>query len=276
MYNKILDNSNGLIKQHELDIYREFFSYFFLLDYYFDPILNSFATEMPPGIKRDKAYMSIKNEDERYKALKDSIDDINSKKKNKRQKNQEDENINTEIYQNEVKQMYYDYKNILFVKSDKTIKKITTLNVIYYLFKINTDIFNGKFNPNGLIDHLQLFYKYIHNTHDYKIRIPFTTLNKFISRIKLESLLCLKEKSHNALCILSIITKRLNLSVQYKVTSVFAQLKDKAKVILKGLKEVLNFEGYKGINNMAGFLFETGNFLDIFLEKAESIYLDND
>ena len=278
-YNKI----NHLRKQHELDLYRELFRYFFLLDYYFDPILNSFATEMPPGIKRDKVYMSIKNEDKRYEALKNSINFINNKKKNKKHKYQENENMNTEIYQNDAKQMYYDFQNMLFIKkSDKITKRLTTQNVLTFLFKNiiknSIDIFNDnkKFNPNGLIEHLSFFYLFLASPHDYKIKIPFTTLNKLISRIKLESLLCLKEKSHNALGTLSKITAGLNLSVQAQVNTVFIQLTEKAKLILRGLFKVLNFEGYNRINNVKGFLFETGNFLDIFLEKAESIYLDND
>ena len=123
---------------------------------------------------------------------------------------------------------------------------------------------------------MSFFYLFLASPHDYKLKIPFTTLNKLISRIKLESLLCLKEKSHNALGTLSKITKGLNLSVQAQVNSVFIQLTEKAKLILRGLSRVLNFDGYNRINNVKGFLFETGNFLDIFLEKAESIYLDND
>ena len=278
-FNKI----NQFKKQHELDLYRELFRYFFLLDYYFDPILNSFATEMPPGIKRDKAYMSIKNEDKRYEALRNSINFINNKKKNKKHKYQESENLNTEIYQNDAKHMYYDYQNMLHIKKDeRNIKKLTTQNVLTFLFKnilkTSIDIFNDnkKFNPNGLIDHLSFFYLFLASPHDYKIKIPFTTLNKLISRIKLESLLCLKEKSHNSLGTLSKITAGLNLSVQAQVNNVFIQLTEKAKLILRGLAKVLNFEGYNRINNVKGFLFETGNFLDIFLEKAESIYLDND
>ena len=270
-------------KENELDLYRELFKFFFLLDYYFDPILNSFATEMPPGIKREKAYMSIKNEDKRYEALRNSINAINSKKKNKKHKYQESEIMNTEMYQNDAKQMYYDYKNMLHIKKDeKNTKKITTQFVLTFLFKNilknSVDIFNenNKFNPNGLIEHLSFFYLFLASPHDYKIKIPFTTLNKLISRIKLESLLCLKEKSHNSLGTLSKITAGLNLSVQSQVNTVFVQLTEKAKLILRGLSKVLNFEGYNRVNNVKGFLFETGNFLDIFLEKAESIYLDND
>ena len=278
-FNKI----NQFKKQNELDLYRELFKFFFLLDYYFDPILNSFATEMPPGIKREKSYMSIKNEDKRYEALRNSINFISNKKKNKKHKYQENENMNSEIYQNEAKQMYYDYQNMLYIKKDdQNSKKLTTQNVLTFLFKNiiknSIDIFkdNNKFNPNGLIEHLSFFYLFLASPHDYKIKIPFTTLNKLISRIKLESLLCLKEKSHNALGTLSKITTGLNLSVQTQVNTVFVQLTEKAKLILRGLSKVLNFEGYNRVNNVKGFLFETGNFLDIFLEKAESIYLDND
>ena len=275
-YNKL----NQFKKQHELDLYRELFKFFFLLDYYFDPILNSFATEMPEGIKRDKAYMSIKNEKKRYEALKNSINFTNNKKKNKKHKYQENENMTDEMYQNEVKQMYYDYKNMINIETNE--RKITAQNLLSFLFKNilknSIDIFkdNKKFNPNGLIEHMFFFYLFLASPHDYKIKIPFTTLNKLISRIKLESLLCLKEKSHNSLGTLSKITAGLNLSVQAQVNSVFIQLTDKAKLILRGLAKVLNFEGYNRTNNVKGFLFETGNFLDIFLEKAESIFLDND
>ena len=275
-YNKL----NQFKKQHELDLYRELFIFFFLVDYYFDPILNSFATEMPPGIKRDKAYMSIKNEEKRYEALKNSINYTNNKKKNKKHKYQENENMIDEMYQNEAKQMYYDYQNMLNITRND--RKLTSQNLLSFLFKNilknSIDMFkaNKKFNPNGLIEHMSFFYLFLASPHDYKIKIPFTTLNKLISRIKLESLLCLKEKSHNSLGTLSKITAGLNLSVQAQVNSVFIQLTDKAKLILRGLAKVLNFEGYNRTNNVKGFLFETGNFLDIFLEKAESIFLDND
>ena len=271
---------NQFKKQHELDLYRELFKFFFLLDYYFDPILNSFATKMPPEVERDKAYMSIKNEVKRYEALKNSINCANNKKKNKKHKIQENENMIDEMYQNEVKQMYYDYQNMLYIKRNE--RKITSQNVLSFLFKNilknSIDIFNDnkKFNPNGLIEHMSYFYLFLFSPHDYKIRIPFTTLNKLISRIKLESLLCLKEKSHNSLGTLSKITAGLNLSVQAQVNSVFIQLTDKAKLILRGLAKVLNFEGYNMTSKVEGFLFETGNYLDIFLEKAESIFLDND
>ena len=275
---------NLMKKQTELDFYRILFKYFFLLDYYFDPILNSFATQMPPGIRRDNAYMSIKNEDERYKALLNTINNINTENKDKKYKDQENDYIFPELYQNDVKQMYYDYQNMLYIiQKDGKKRKILTSDILIFIFRnnpqISLDVFRKKFNPNGLIDHLLYFYFFLGGPHDYKIKIPFTTLNKLISRIKLESLLCLKERSHNSLGSLSAIYSKpqgLKLSINSKVIDTFKHLTAKAKLIMIGLLKVINFEGYKGINNMERFLFETGNFLDIFLEKAESINLDNE
>ena len=68
-----LKKINAAKKYHELDLYRELFKFFFLCDYYFDPVLNSFATKMPQGIARDKSYMNIKNEERRYESLRDYI-----------------------------------------------------------------------------------------------------------------------------------------------------------------------------------------------------------
>ena len=90
---------------------------------------------------------------------------------------------------------------------------------------------NKKFNPNGLIEHMGFFYLYLASPHDYKIKIPKTTLNKLISRIKLESLLCLKEKSHNSLGTLSKIVSGLGISIKTQIKTVFNQLTEKAKLI---------------------------------------------
>ena len=267
-------------KYHELDLYRELFKFFFLCDYYFDPVLNSFATTMPKEVIRDKSYMNPKNEEERYKALNEYISKIKSLKKLKN--NKYEILLMSDLYINEVKQMYYEYMNLLRIKNSSMDFKLTTKHLLISLFKnilkTSVNIFKSdkKFNPNGLIEHMTFFYLYLASPHDYKIRIPLTTLNKLISRIKLESLLCLKEKSHHALGTLSKITSQLDISVKTQVNSVFVQLTEKAKLILKGLLKVLNFEGYNNVDNVKGFLFETGNFLDIFLEKADGINLAND
>ena len=284
IYEKNVDTEkiNAAKKYHELDLYRELFQFFFLLDYYFDPVLNSFATKMPQGIKREKSYMDFKNEDRRYEALKDYINLISNKKSLKKYKYDEEEIYIGDLYINDIKQMYYDYHNLLRIRNSNTIRKLTTKQVLISLFKNiiknSVTIFKSdkKFNPNGLIEHICFFYLYLASPHDYKIKIPLTTLNKLISRIKLESLLCLQEKSHHALGTLSKITSSLDISVKNQVNSVFVQLTEKAKLILKGLLRVLNFQGYNEVDNVKGFLFETGNFLDIFLEKAESINLSND
>ena len=273
---------NQAKKCHELDLYRELFKFFFLCDYYFDPILNSFATKMPQGIKRDKSYMNARNEAKRYEALKDYINIKENKKNSKKYKFDEYETLINELFINDAKQMYYDYMNLLRIKNSEVDRVLTTKTLLISIFKNITknsvNIFRSdkKFNPNGLIEHMTFFYLYLASPHDYRIKIPLTTLNKLISRIKLESLLCLKEKSHHALGTLSKITSGLDISVKTQVNSVFIQLTEKAKLILRGLLKVLNFDGYNEVDNVKGFLFETGNFLDIFLEKADSINLAND
>ena len=100
---------------------------------------------------------------------------------------------------------------------------------------------NIRFNPNAYIDHLSYIYLFLSRPHDYKIKIPFTTLNKLISRIKIESVLCYREKSHNSLSALSKITKGLNLSLQEQINKKYNQLCQKAQLIIKGLTKILNF-----------------------------------
>ena len=269
------DKINKSKKYYELDLYRELFKFFFLCDYYFDPILNSFATKMPQNIPRDKNYMNKKIEGKRYECLKNYIID-------KELINKEDPIYTSDLFIDNAKQMYYDYINFLRIKKNKTkIREITIKQVLFSIFKNrakNSVIFKDdkKFNPNGILEHMWFFYFYLYTPHDYKIKIPLTTLNKLISRIKLESLLCLKEKSHSALGTLTKITTGLNISIKTQVESVYNRLTEKARLILRGLEKVLNFSGYNKVENVKGFLFETGNFLDIFLEKAESINLSND
>ena len=270
-------------KYYELDLYRELFKFFFLCDYYFDPVLNSFATKMPQTIRREKSYMSIKNEERRYKDLKDYINFITSQKSLKKSKPDEDKIFTNDLYLDDAKQMYYDYMNFLRMKNSDIERRLTTKHLLISIFKniiknnsINILKNESKFNPNGLIDHMVFFYLYLATPHDYKIKIPLTTLNKLISRIKLESLLCLKEKSHHALGTLSKITSGLDISIKSQINSVYIQLTEKAKLISGGLEKVLNFDGYNSVDNVRGFLFETGNFLDIFLEKADNINLSND
>ena len=278
------DKINKAQKYHELDLYRELFKFFFLCDYYFDPILNSFATTMPFDIRREKNYMNPKIEEKRYAYLRKYIHSIANEKLKKNIKNEEKKiykMYSSELFIDDLKQMIYDYMNFLEMK-DSNGEKLTMKKVLISIFKNitknNVNIFKDdkKFNPNGVIEHMCFFYLYLSTPHDYKIKIPLSTLNKLISRIKLESLLCLKEKSHHALGTLSKITSGLNISVKTQVDSVFKQLTEKASLILRGLEKVLNFYGYSQVENVKGFLFETGNFLDIFLEKAEGINLSND
>ena len=227
--------------------------------------------------------MSIKNEERRYKDLKDYINFITSQKSLKKSKPDEDKIFTNDLYLDDAKQMYYDYMNFLRMKNSDIERRLTTKHLLISIFKniiknnsINILKNESKFNPNGLIDHMVFFYLYLATPHDYKIKIPLTTLNKLISRIKLESLLCLKEKSHHALGTLSKITSGLDISIKSQINSVYIQLTEKAKLISGGLEKVLNFDGYNSVDNVRGFLFETGNFLDIFLEKADNINLSND
>ena len=135
---------------------------------------------------------------------------------------------------------------------------------------------NIQFNPNGFIDHLTFFYLFLKRPHDYKIKIPFTTLNKYISRIKIESILCAQEKSHNNLSFLSKITSLLNISCKNIINKIYNNLSKKSLIILKGLNDVLNFKGIEKYSKTNQFIFENGNFLDIFIEKSEEINLEND
>ena len=276
-------------KQQELELYRKLFQYFFLLDYYFDPILNSFSTYNSNYIKRGNDYMNIKNQDERYAQLRMSI---NPKEKNVNNENKRiNQKENTiEIPEEEARIMYYEYKNHLnYIQTqicrDKIIKKITKnqtpQDILEEIYKniINTQSLfpkNIRFNPNAYIDHLSYIYLFLSRPHDYKIKIPFTTLNKLISRIKIESVLCYREKSHNSLSALSKITKGLNLSLQEQINKKYNQLCQKAQLIIKGLTKILNFEGKEKYSHIRSFIFESGNFLDIFIKKADEINLECD
>ena len=107
-----IKNSKSKIKEYELDLYRKLFKYFFLLDYYFDPILNSFSTYNSKNIKRTNDYLNIKNQNERYSQLRIAI---NSKEKNiyfPYIKINKKENL-IEIPEEELRQMYYEYNNNL-------------------------------------------------------------------------------------------------------------------------------------------------------------------
>ena len=284
-----IKNNKNIIKEYELDLYRKLFKYFFLLDYYFDPILNSFSTYNSKKIKRSNDYMNIKNQDERYSQLRISI---NSKEKNTyfpyKKINKKEKLI--KIPDEEFKQMYYEYNNnINYIQTqiinDKLIKKktikITTQDI---LEEINENLINPinffpkniRFNPNAYIDHFSYFFIFLLKPHDYKIKIPFTTLNKFISRIKIESILCYKEKSHYSLTALSKITRALNLSLQEQINKKYNTLCQKSQVIIKGLKEVLNFEGKENYYQIKNLIFESAKYLDIFIKKADEINLDCD
>ena len=104
------------------------------------------------------------------------------------------------------------------------------------------------------------------------------TLNKYISRVKIESAICIKEKSHNSLNYLSKISSRLKLSVQTPVMTTFNRVNQKAEIILQGIGQALNYEGQivEKCENNQKFLFESNNYLDIFINKADSINLVDD
>jgi len=282
-------NINTKIKEYELDLYRKLFKYFFLLDYYFDPILNSFSTYNSKNIKRTNDYLNIKNQNERYSQLRIAI---NSKEKNiyfPYIKINKKENL-IEIPEEELRQMYYEYNNNLnyiqtqIISNNSIKKKIIKITTQDILEEINENLINPinyfpkniRFNPNGYIDHLSYLFIILLKPHDYKIKIPFTTLNKFISRIKIESILSYKEKSHYSLSSLSKITKALNLSLNEQINKKYNSLCQKSQVIIKGLKQILNFEGKDKYYQIKNLIFESGNYLDIFIKKADEINLECD
>ena len=155
------DKINKSKKYHELDLYRELFKFFFLCDYYFDPILNSFATKMPQNIPREKSYMNIKIEDKRYECLKNYISNYKSEKK---YKYEEEQIYTSDLFIDDAKQMYYDYINLMRIKTSQTERRLTTRHLLVSLFKnitknsVNILKDEKKFNPNGLIEHMGFFF----------------------------------------------------------------------------------------------------------------------
>ena len=280
----------------ELDLYRELFLFFFLLDYYFDPILNSFSSYESRYIPRLKDFMNESIQSEQYEKLKSYFtskkNSIGNSYEEKAKKEKEKERKTyREIPLEEAAQMYYDYKNILCpytisknTKGNETVVR-RNIEINDLINKIFEKIFkkrilndNDRFSPNCFINELSYFFLYLQLSHDYKIKIPFTTLNKYISRVKIESAICIKEKAHNSLNYLSKISSRMKLSVQSSVTTAFNRVNQKAAMILEGLLLVLNYQGRSvdGNTKNKNFLFESNNFLDIFLNKAESIELVDD
>ena len=284
-------------RQPQLELYRELFIFFFLLDYYFDPVLNSFSSYESKYIPRLKDFMNQKIQNEQFEKLKgyfpskkNSINSNILEEKTKKDKDKE-KKIYREIPLDEAFQIYYDYKNLLcpYILTRNSRNQIEvqprTVSVNDLVNNLFEKIFQKKilkedeqFSPNCHINELSYFFLYLQLPHDYKIKIPFTTLNKYISRVKIESAICIKEKSHNSLNYLSKISSRLKLSVQTPVMTTFNRVNQKAEIILQGIGQALNYEGQivEKCENNQKFLFESNNYLDIFINKADSINLVDD
>ena len=199
--NKNLDFSFSNNEKGSLDYYRQIFKFLFLINYYFDPILNSFSHTYSAFIHKFREPLCPNNENEiienqlkKYLSLdnneinlyKDSFApkyknimkkyfsrQIYNMPKAKEIKNREMNNNDENEMDSEKIKLKYDYKEIPLYEAKE----------IYYGYKYYTDkyesifemsrnLFNLKqsdffpetgilFNPNSYIKHLFFFYKFI-------------------------------------------------------------------------------------------------------------------
>ena len=276
------ENVNIIINQ--LDIYRELFKYFFLIDYYFDPILNSFNHSWSVIMKKQKEYLNEKNQyvifDNLKKLAKLDNNDLKEQIKKKEIEYNELRKYSSYFRNNCVQSKYENfeipkfyaqemvYQFNYFTKKD-TITSLTK-NVFGDLIKKNTQI-----NPNAFIDDLYIFLLFFKKVkYIIDIEIPFSTLNKLINRIKMEIFLSLNDKDYYILGILNNICPICKFKdLNYKVKKEYELLKIQTGLIDEGLIKIINFTGKEqlNINKSKTYLAEVNNYLDIFIKEASLI-----
>jgi hypothetical protein len=236
----------------EIEQYQELFQLFYLIDQFFDPNLNNFNNkDHNQNINYSLGYLDSTNRTLLYSQLSNYISH-NILTPN----NFNYYNVNLQMQQ---------YNNIQMVIANNHFSGLRN-KIIQKLFKKDGDLFN----PNVNIEDLNDFFNFIKNS---VVDIPCSSLHKFINRVKIESLLSLKDKDLFSLEILSEICTFFRMSFMEKVEIELISLKEKAEIISKALLYVLNFEGHKIENKF--FIHEINNFLDFFLKEADTINLKN-
>ena len=70
-YFELKKDTQNVSNENELALYQKLFKFFFLLDYYFDPVLNSFSHSRSVFMTHKKTFMNSSNQNETYKELKE-------------------------------------------------------------------------------------------------------------------------------------------------------------------------------------------------------------
>ena len=272
------------VKIKQLDIYRELFKYFFLIDYYLDPILNSFNHTWSVIMKKQKEYLNEKNQYVVYSNLeKLAKADLNDLKEQIKKKEIEFNNLRkySSFFRNNCVQSKYENFEIPKFYAQEMVyqfKYFTKKNsIISFTKSIFGDLIkkNSQINPNAYIDDLYLFVLYLKNVkYSIDIQIPYSTLNKLINRIKMEIFLSLNDKDFYSLGILNEICSICKFKdLNYKVKKEYELLKIQTGLIDEGLIKVINFAGKEQLNENRSktYLAEVNNYLDIFIKEASLI-----
>lgn len=295
------NNVNENIKS-EIDLYKEAFELFYLMDHYFDPILNNNFTYNLSEQAKDQNYEALTNVNFNT-ILGLGLTNIN--KSNMNNSFYKEETLNNNNNNKSDKRNNYD-KFSDMQKNLKSLNLANNLNVntnfffansnslnyssnIGNLVLINNYYFNQKpkivykffkkdlidFNPNVSIEDLTKFCDVLKSLEMSGLNFSYLPLHKYISRVKIESLLAIKDKDIHTIKYLSQICTFLKISFNEKIEHEYNKLLFKSKIIHEALKGILNFEGREIATNKF-FYNEVNNFLDIFLHEAESINLKND
>ena len=287
---KDLNFSNLITEKESLDYYRQIFQFLFLIDYYFDPILNSFSHTYSAFIQKNKEPLNPNNELEiidvqlkKYLMLDNSKMDLYkdslvpkyknimktfvtrqiyniNKTRDLKRKSQ----INDEIeIDNEKISLKFDYKELPLYEAKEiyygykyyTDKYESIFEMTKYLLNLKEQDFCPEtgilFNPNSYIEHL--------------FGILLSSYNKLISRIKIECYLAEKERDIYTLKILSIISYGLGIKpYDIKIRKKYELLKIQSKLIDEGLENLVNFVE-KGDITLINYYY------DIFMTEANNI-----
>ena len=198
---KDLNFSYSNSEEGSLDYYRNIFKFLFLIDYYFDPILNSFSHTYSAFIQKFKEPLSpnneldiIENQLKKYLMLDNGKMDLYKDSLVPKYKNimktfftrqiynitrnidlkKKEENSNNEMeLDNEKISLKYDYKEIPLYEAKEIYYGYKYYNDKYEsIFEMTKYLLNLKekdyfpetgilFNPNSYVEHLFFFYKYI-------------------------------------------------------------------------------------------------------------------
>ena len=198
---KEFDFSKSNKEKDSLEYYRQIFKFLFLINYYFDPILNSFSHTYSAFIQKFREPLNQNNESDiidkqlkKYLMLDTSKMDLykdsiipkyknimktfvtrqiyNLNKKYEIKKREENNNLGIEIDSEKIS-VQYDYKEIPLYEAKEIYygyiyykdKYESIYEMTKYLFNLNEKDLSPEtgilFNPNSYINHFFFFYKFI-------------------------------------------------------------------------------------------------------------------